>query len=311
MDYRFQEVRLALAEPNRQLRFGIRSLLFAAGFRDIVDFADFEGLREHIEKAEVDAVISEAQLPGGNVCDMLRLVRHHRLGNNPFILAIALTFQPTQEIVRDIVDSGFDDLVIKPISGTTLVERLRMLARGRKPFVVTHDYIGPDRRKQSRDDAAQPIPLLQVPNPLRARAVTNTDTASLQRMIDAAIVKINEHKLERYAVQISYLSDRLTARYESDSALPGCEDDLKYLCYVAEDLARRVRGTQFQHVTELALSLISIGERLIVNAAAPDRRDVELLPKIAQAFARAFEPAEATKRLTHEISQSIRNFTPR
>lgn len=310
VDYRFEDVRLALAEPNRQLRYGIRSLLLSAGFRNIVDFAEFGALRDHIERGDVDAVISEADLPGGDIYDMLRQVRHHRLGKNPFILAIALTYQPTKDTVRSIVDSGFDDLILKPISGGTLVDRLRALARGRKPFVVTHDYIGPDRRKQSRADEA-PLPVLQVPNPLRAKSVTNTDPMSFQRMIDSAIAKINEHKLERYSVQIAYLVDRLRARYEADGTLGSCAEDIKYLCHVAEDLARRVRGTPFVYVTELALSLISIGERLGAAPDTPDRRDLELLSKISQAFARAFEQTEGTKTLTHEISQSIRDFTAR
>lgn len=310
VEYRFGDVCLAVGESNAQLRHSIRSILYASGFREIADFSDCETLRDHLANKTTDMVIADASLPGGDFCAMLRAVRHHRLGKNPFLLAITLTGNPTQDLVRKIVDSGADDLIVKPFSADALVERVQVLAKGRKPFVVTHDYIGPDRRKKARLDCEQ-IPLLPVPNPLRAKAVTHTEPSSLQRMIDTAIARINQQKMERYAVQVGYLIDRILSRYQLDKSVRACEDDLKYLCTVAEDLARRVRGTPFAYISELTLSLIKLAERMLETLDQPDHRDVELLPKISQALARAFEPQQTTKQVAHEISESVTKFTAR
>lgn len=311
-EFRFENVRLALGDPNAQVRGGLKGALFAEGFREIMDTGTFANIQDAVERNVVDAVIADADLPGGDVCEMTNLVRHHKVGNNPFLLMFIMTSDPTPGLVRHVVDSGADDLIVKPCSPETLITRIKTLARGRKPFVVTHDYIGPDRRKQARGDAPQ-APLIDVPNPLRSKAVANADGSSLQRLIDAAAARVNEQKMERYATQIGYLVERIVPgfakkRQDEDRELLA---HLERLGYVAEDLSYRLRGTPYAHVAELALSLIGVAERLRGSLENADLRDVELLPKIAQAFARAFNPERRTADVAHQISESVRSFTQR
>ncbi|WP_185961347.1 response regulator [Telmatospirillum sp. J64-1] len=288
-EFRFEYVRVGLADPNTQVRQALRAMLQSAGFRDIGDYPNVERLEQAIAADRLDLLIVDAQLPGGDVWNLIYRLRHHRLGKNPFMLVMALSAEPDAGLVRRVVDSGADDMVLKPVSVGTLIQRIAALARKRKPFVITHNYIGPDRRRAPRPRGSV-APMMEVPNPLRSRAVGSNDR-DLQRVIDAAAARINEHKMERYSVEIGFLVERIQAAYETGTGEdPQRDEDLDRLHYVAEDLGRRMQGTAFAYVSELALSLKVLVERVKARPSASHRADLELLPKLAASIRRAFEP---------------------
>ncbi|MBF0307677.1 MAG: hypothetical protein HQL41_18795, partial [Alphaproteobacteria bacterium] len=179
---------------------------------------------------------------------------------------------------------------------------------GRKPFVVTHDYIGPDRRKETRP-GVDSAPTVEVPNPLRAKALSTQDAASIQRMIDAAASRINECKMERYAIQVKYLVDRIMPWYETPGDTKDLLAYLDRLRFVGEDLSRRMRGTPYAHVSELTLSLVELVNRMLLDPANPDPKDLELLPKLCQAIGRAFDRGQQTVQAAQEISRSLQAYT--
>ena len=121
-------------------------------------------------------LICGTEFPDGDACKFIAAIRHSEIGANPFIPVIATTWDPTPELVRKIIDSGADDLVVKPISVGHLLERVQSLVYKRKPFVVTTDYVGPDRHRTPSRMAE--TALIDVPNPLKAR-ITGEDRDSL------------------------------------------------------------------------------------------------------------------------------------
>ena len=132
-----------------------------------------------------DPMIHEADLADGDFCGAVHGMRHHHVRTNPFLPVMALSYNPTPELVRKIIDSGADDLVPKPVSADRLIDRIKLLIEARKPFVVTTDYVGPDRRKAS--DRAGTVPRVEVPNSLRAKATGTKDTALDQKAMADAI----------------------------------------------------------------------------------------------------------------------------
>ncbi|MBF0333043.1 MAG: response regulator transcription factor [Alphaproteobacteria bacterium] len=297
-----------LADADPGVRQPLKAVLQQNGFRDIIDAANSGVVEEALIRNAVDLVVGDFSLPGADLCHLIHRARHHTVGNNPFVLTIVMTGNPTTEKVRRVVDSGADDLVIKPISPEQVVQRISNLARGRKPFVVTHDYIGPDRRKETRP-GVDSAPTVEVPNPLRAKALSTQDAASIQRMIDAAASRINECKMERYAIQVKYLVDRIMPWYETPGDTKDLLAYLDRLRFVGEDLSRRMRGTPYAHVSELTLSLVELVNRMLLDPANPDPKDLELLPKLCQAIGRAFDRGQQTVQAAQEISRSLQAYT--
>ncbi len=325
-EFRFDSVRLLLAIADGRRRQELKKALAGQGFRQILDAADHAPALDVVVRNAVDVMVIDVDLPGGDACTLVDQLRHHKIGNNPFLVTLVLAGAPTEAVVRRVIDSGVDDLLVEPIGPDALIQRIKALARGRKPFVVTHDYIGPDRRHSPRAGGPN-VTLVDVPNPLRSKAVANSDTKSLQRLIDTAAARINQQKMERHAVQIGYLAEQV-ARHFTDGRLTAREpgvlalivDNLRRMAVVADDLGQRMRGTRHAHVAALALSLIGITERVIAAIAQPSgqprdggtlRSDVELVPKIALALSRAFDIEHDSVEAAHEISQSLQNFAQR
>lgn len=111
-----------------------------------------------------------------DACQTFSAIRHNELGTNPFICINGVAWSPKQALVNKVMGSGADVLVAAPISPSLILDRIEALVRSRKPFVVTSDYIGPDRR--FLDDRGNEIELMEVPNSLRAKALGQFDAAS-------------------------------------------------------------------------------------------------------------------------------------
>nr|CAX84113.1 Response regulator consisting of a CheY-like receiver domain [uncultured bacterium] len=289
---RFEDVQVILGEPNAQVRSAARAALASHGFKSVVDTGSFGPLSDAVTSNSVDLVICDVRLLGGDPFILFNKIRHNEIGNNPFILIIMTMETPTSDVVKQVFNCGADDLLVKPLSPRQLMVRIEALAKGRKPFVVTHDYIGPDRRKDARPGEGADTPQIDVPNPLKSKVVGGKDPARMQQLIDAAASLINEHKMERHSGQIAWLVERIVPAPQKggDVALTG---HLIRLLYVSEDLSRRLRGTRFSHVEELALSLVGLASRIRDTPKSPDPTDIDLLPKLSQAIKRAFDSVSA------------------
>ncbi len=183
-------------------------------------------------------LICEADLADREFSKFLHGIRHQVVGTNPFLPVMALSYNPPPELVKNIIGSGVDDLVPKPVSADRLIDRIKLLIEARKPFVVTTDYVSPDRRKTS--DHEDTIPRVEVPNPLRAKAIGTKDIALDQKAMADAIAQINLRKLERYAVQIGVLTELIAPAYESGAFDQSVKDHVDQLMYLAEDTSRRL-----------------------------------------------------------------------
>jgi len=301
----YDSIRMIIGDTNSAVRQGIKTALFAHGFRNIRDASRLPTLHAALEQNEADLVVCDCSLPEGDVSAMIYDVRHNRIGDNPFIVLIAMAASPTPDVIARVIDSGADDLIAKPISPAILIDRVTRLTRARKRFVVTNDYIGPNRRDTLRPDD-EAIPLIEVPNPLSAKT-TGQSVSELQKQIDAARMLINEEKMLRHARQIAYLVDQLVPKYQAgetdDTIIPA----LDRLLSVAQDISRRLEGTRFSHVGDLCQSMVDLASKVRTDPMAPKPKDLRLMPELAGAISTAFS-SEAHADLAYDISETVRRY---
>ena len=275
-----------LVDPDLHTRTTTKTILKNAGFYKIRANRSFRELREEIELSIPDLLISEAELEGGDFCQFVQALRHNETGSNPFLNIIALTWMPTSELVSRVVNSGADDLLAKPLSTSKILDRITTLIEARRPFVVTSDYIGPDRRRS--ENRVTTIPLVEVPNTLKAAATGESQTTDIQDAIDAMIVEVNQQKLERHAFQIGWLVDRILEAFEGPTPPRMVDQHLGRLVYVAEDMKRRVAGTRFDHVASLCVSLAKATQAVRVAPRGAHGKQVRLLKPLALAVQAGF-----------------------
>ena len=300
----FDRVGLVLGDSNTMIRQGLKGALFTQGFREIIDTDKTSVARDAVKQNAIDLLITDYMLPDGDALELIHDIRHHRVGGNPFIIIITFIDSAERDVVMKVMDSGSDDIIVKPISAGKLLERVTMLVRDRKLFVVTTDYIGPDRRAGHRPGTLD-IPKIEVPNPVRVKVTGNTSMEALQSAVDAVSKVVNEQKMERHAFQIAYLVDIICPIYEAGEATKDIIQHLDRLVFVSEDISRRLEGTPFAHVGELCQSMVAVAAGVRKKPLTPHAQDIKLLPQLAQAIKRAFSPDEKDATLARDISESV------
>ena len=195
------KARILIAESDRQIVQAMKTSLHAAGFKKIRHVETVEKLETVLKEEPVDLLIAESRLKDGVTTPLVRRARMNDLGEDPFLPVITTVVSPEPDFVRRLIDDGPDDVIAKPFSAKILSDRIRRIVRGRKPFVITHDYIGPDRRLDSREKPgpdAMPARTFAVPNSLKRRI---DGSPSRQSFHDLKVRTINEMALARIEVQ--------------------------------------------------------------------------------------------------------------
>lgn len=184
-----------------------------------------------------DLLLCDISLPGGDICEAVRELRHNQYGNNPFCSIILFIDEPNENIVRAASQAGLDDLQIKPVVAQKVLDRINYLVAKRKPFVVTTDYIGPDRRSSKRP-GTQDIPTMDVPNSIALKAEGKFDPRKFQKDVESSFWNINAQKIERHAFQIGYLVNHIVPAYQAGQFNKESLGMAQRLVVVAEDIAK-------------------------------------------------------------------------
>jgi len=304
-----KNVEIVFGEPERNLRSAFRAALHREGFSNVVDYEKFNAVRQHIERRQPDLLVLDAYLGGENVAELISRIRQGKLGINPFIPVILTIWEPTQEKVKACAGSGADDLLVKPISPGKLVERMITLVENRKPFVVTSDYIGPDRRKDP--SRGSDIPLIEVPNTFEQKIKgEKVDQTSLNAMIAKVQDDINDQRLKRNAFQIAFLVELiLPLLKEGKTSNPDLKSNLERLVDVAKDTGVRMEGTEYDHVNNLCTSMLEVAERLSGALDQPSKKDIDLMKPLSDAILLGFNPESDAAQMAGQITDAVTSYS--
>lgn len=279
------------------IRTGLRGALFSIGFRSINETASFIKLHDLIEQDAIDLLITSSELESNDTGFLISEMRNQRLGSNPFLVVITLLASAEPDYVKRVIDSGADDLVLTPVQPDQLILRIEKLTRTRKPFVVTHDYTGPDRRTKARAFETHSAPMLEVPNPLKFRAeASGLDSTRLNRSITETGTTLNRMKIERYAVQIDWLVTHIHATIRDGVAADqaALTPYTGKLSMVAEDMIRRMRGSQAELYSGPVAELLGTAKRLEIDPASVPYGELERLTSLSRTIGRSLGSPPAT-----------------
>lgn len=232
--YFFNNVTAVIADSRKPRLQVLRSSLYYMGFRETEWAETAQDLEEMAERVKPDIIIAALDLPGGDVSAYFRKIRKGLSRVDPFTPIIAVLSEAAPDTVRQGVNSGADDLLIHPWSEGYLDQRLQNLIHGRKPFVVTSEYVGPDRRSVRRPGPQ--APMITPVNVLEAKAVKRQDQESVAGAQAAGRRSLSTHRVRALAGLIVGLIGDLEARYARGIVLG--EDnarDLRRLIHAAEE----------------------------------------------------------------------------
>ncbi|HUJ02466.1 MAG TPA: hypothetical protein VLW75_02435, partial [Rhizomicrobium sp.] len=245
----FDNAETLIYDPVPGNRTATRAALFNLGFRRIETVATLDALGECIMHRPPDLALCEAQGVESELCGMIQSLRQGVSGYNPFVVIIVTAWENHDSLVRRVVNSGADDLLLRPFSPAVLGNRIRLHVERRKGFIITSDYVGPDRRRgPMRNWQAD---LFEPPNSLKMKVLEKLSDEVLNQRLDVQLrdarATLNSVKLRRDAFQICVLW-RLMQEERGDS--DKYEVDLAHLKDVTRGVARRSLDTQFEDASE-------------------------------------------------------------
>jgi len=285
----FESAAALVAGPSHSAASEAESTLKDLGFADVRAADTLARARQILGETAFDLLVVDSVWPDGNVNDLITAVRHGEAGGNPF-LGIVI-FGPD----RDSPDAGFimrhggDHFVTPPLAAVTLLKCLEMLTTARLPFVVTSDYVGPDRRAGL--GRKSPIPLIEVPNTLRDKVAGTFDADAAARAIASMMTEINIQKLQRHVEKIGILINRVGPDMMVDGVDETVRTFLEELVFVSNDIARRVKDTHFDSIVPSCGQLISVAKVVHKRTGVPKERELNQLLDAAQAVMKGFAAA--------------------
>jgi len=304
-EVKFEDIRLFLCDPRVQVRSSLRMALNDAGMRNgnIWEGGDLDTITDSVSDPNgPDILICDVTENTDEACQIFSAIRHNELGTNPFICIIAVAWSPKQALVNKVMSSGADVLVAAPISPSLILDRIEALVHARKPFVVTSDYIGPDRR--FLDDRGNEVELVEVPNSLRAKALGQYDAARLKEEIAAARSDINDQKIDRQAFQVAFLGDTILEGFRAGKlSNPG--QKLAELKRVTNDLKMRSFSAGSKDLEELCVPLRTVVQSLIDSRGKFAKKDLELLAQLSMAVRAADRPGALQTQSAQDIRKMV------
>ncbi len=301
-------MRIVVGDSNDRLAAAVHNALGEQGFSTIERVTSVDSFVNAVQSGFLDLIVFDAHLPGGQASEIVQRMRRRGIGENPYAGVIATIRDTAGPMTRQVVDSGADAVVVKPLTVETLFESVSSLVKGRKQFVVTHDYVGPTRRATVRPGDTT-IAVQDPPNSLRCRLVYNMSDQEVKTLVNQAATRLLEDQFDAVAKEI----DRLVT-YIAEHEVLGADEQAVQDCFerldrLAQNLRRRHSGTASQPVADLASMLNVLGQRAGVKARGTRTVEIELLVNVNLAIRRALSVEHTSSGAISQINAMISRFT--
>jgi len=298
----FDSVDVLIYDPVPANRTATRAAMYALGFRRTETVSSLEAFVEAMQKSPPDIALCEAQGAAEDLCATIQQMRQGGAGHNPFVVIIVTAWEKSTTMINRVVSSGADDLLLRPFSTALLGSRIETHVERRKNFVITTDYVGPDRRKDAV--RANDAELFEPPNSLKMKAKDRLPSDVIARRLDselkAAREKLSSEKLRRDAFQVCILW-RLAQ--EAPLAAGQASPDLLKLQALAKSIEARSTDTEYQPAVEWCQSVLAATEGLALGV---DRNaSMHLLGHAALSLHQVFHPEKTAADQLSEIDATV------
>jgi len=253
---------LAIANPD--VRRALVDAFRTRGAVTIIETSNYEGLVEILKNNVVDVLVADDFLSELPVAGVIRKVRQGGMHAHPFPLVAVLAYERQADHLHSLIDSGPDAVLLTPVSVTELYAKIDSLIAGRKAFVVTRDYIGPDRRKAPRDGGAQPQSV-EVPNPL----TQGEDPAIFLAAIEKASASLDSAKIQCSIEQLAW------------AMKSGTEADFAALLPLVEQLASTAKRDSLKAAARELAAALKGGDVSVIMASATRLTQLEAVVPVA------------------------------
>jgi two-component system, chemotaxis family, chemotaxis protein CheY len=147
---------ILVIDDNPHMRGIVVAILRGAGFTRIKEASDGAQALDEMRTSIPDIIVCDLTMDPIDGLEFTKMLRTAPDSPNPYIPIIMMTGHTERSKVTAARDVGVNELVAKPISAKTLLERIVSVIDRPRPFVRAQSYTGPCRRRGTAEDYAGP-----------------------------------------------------------------------------------------------------------------------------------------------------------
>src|SRR3989442_9228495 len=136
-------IEVLVIDDNAYMRKVIRNLLTSIGVKNVHEAVDGVAGLEAIRMFAPSLVILDWEMPLLTGAELVRIVRSPGVFPVPDVPIIMLTGHVQRWRVVEARRLGVNEFLIKPVSGTALLDRMVAILANPRPMVRLRDYYGP------------------------------------------------------------------------------------------------------------------------------------------------------------------------
>ena len=146
MTYQFQNIRVLVVDRQPAIIELIKGVLNMFGVKDILTCTDGKNGLRTFRGRNPDLMIIDWDLDSINGIEFTKKVRQDPV--NPYVPIIFTTALSSVKRVATARDSGITEFLRKPFTAEALYKRIEVIIEKPRPFVLSEDFTGPDRRRK-------------------------------------------------------------------------------------------------------------------------------------------------------------------
>jgi CheY-like chemotaxis protein len=152
MSASLDSLRFLLMDDNHHMRAIVATILRGVGLRHLREASDgAEGL-EVLETWPADIAIADFKMAPMDGVEFTRRVRQPN-SRNPYLPIIMMTGFSDRGRIFEARDAGVTEILAKPITASSLLQRIESVIMQPRPFIRTDAYFGPCRRRKEGEAA--------------------------------------------------------------------------------------------------------------------------------------------------------------
>lgn len=147
----FERIRVLVIDDNHHMINIVKTILRGFGVKEVFDARDAAEAFDLVRNSHIDLIIVDYMMDLLDGADFTRLLRTAEDSRNAYVPIIMLTAYSERSKVLHARDMGVTEFCCKPVTANELYQKVVAVVNNPRPFVKSHSFVGPDRRRRAKD----------------------------------------------------------------------------------------------------------------------------------------------------------------